>query len=61
VPGSVDAFVLDRDLALRLDAEERKDEEPMSTADAADAIPAYDEGQLPDPFSAPPKELGRLA
>ncbi len=60
MPGSVDAFILDRDLAVRLDEDDRAEDQDMSTADAVDAVPVYDETQLPDVFAAPPAELGRL-
>lgn len=59
-PGSVEAFIVDRDLAIRLAAEDERaqqqDEQMTSVADA----PEYDESAMHDPFAAPPKEMGRL-
>ena len=56
--GSVEAFVLDRDLAERLAGEaEREAQEGVNIA----ALPTHDESSLPDPFARAPGELGGLS
>lgn len=63
MPGSIDAFVVDRDLAVLLSEDEAREHEPMgepSLDDVVDAMKPYDESKLPDPFGALPTGLGDI-
>lgn len=54
MPGSVDAFVMDRELAVLLN---RREEEP-DLDEVVDRLPVFDESQLDDPFSRVPEGMG---
>lgn len=50
--------MIDRELADRLaDDETRAQDREPTMDDAIDAVPAFDEGALPDPFAQLPKGL----
>lgn len=62
MPGSIDAFVVDRDLAELLAREDERDEQGMGGAasvdEMIDSIPGYDDGPAPDPFADLPAGMG---
>lgn len=52
--------MLDRDLAVLLDDDERRRADPgavRSADELVDSLPAYDDGELPDPFAQIPRGM----